>query len=373
MPQIPLKDFPLWQARPDGHAPMIAMNLEITARCNHDCRHCYINLPEEDRAAKASELSCKEIETIADEAVSLGVLWVLITGGEPLLREDFAEIYLALKKKGLLVSVFTNATLITEEHVRLFKAYPPRAVEISVYGVTRETYERVTRRKGAFAAFSRGLGLMAKNALPVTLKAMAMQSNLKEMANIAAFCRIKSSNPFRFDPLLHLRYDRNPLRNKEIRAERLTPAQITDLEQGDAARKIALKKGCEQLMLPWVSARTDSALFICGAGIGECTVSADGRFRLCAALCHPDCQYDLKSGSLTEALTHVVPRIRAMQSQQTAYLETCRKCSLINLCHWCPAHAFLETGELDLPVDYFCDVAKARWAVIDVSNGGKRG
>lgn len=358
--QTPLINFPLWQNRGKTRAPLFAMNLEITARCNNNCRHCYINLAAGDETARAEEMSIGEIEKIADEAVSAGVLWVLVSGGEPLLREDFAEIYLCLKKKGLLVSVFTNATLIEGAHVRLFKTYPPRTLEVSVYGVSRDIYEGVTRRKGSFKAFSRGLDLLEKAGQAVTLKAMALRSNFRQMPQIAAFCRERSREPFRFDPLLHLRYDRDPARNEEIRAERLTAGQIIELEKNDPARMRAIRKACEQMQLPWLSGESDTQLFLCGAGIGECTVGAGGEFRLCSSLCHPDCLYDLKKGSLEEALTDFVTRVRSLRSDRAAFLHSCKKCALINLCHWCPAHAYLETGEMDSPVDYFCEVARAR-------------
>ena len=143
----------------DRRVPL-SFDLELTARCNNDCRHCYINLPAGDLEARQNELSLAEISDIADQAVDLGALWCLVTGGEPLLRQDFAEIYLMLKRKGLLVSVFTNACLVTEEHVALFKNYPPRDLEVTVYGITQETYERVTRRPGSYAAFRRGLDLL---------------------------------------------------------------------------------------------------------------------------------------------------------------------------------------------------------------------
>jgi len=360
--QMPLKDLSIWQTQGKTRTPMFAMNLEITARCNHNCRHCYINLAAGDSAARAGELSIAEIEKIADEAVSAGVLWVLISGGEPLLREDFADIYLGLKKKGLLVSVFTNATLITEAHVRLFKTYPPRTLEVSVYGVSKEIYEGVTRLKGSFKAFSRGLNLLEKGGQAVTLKTMALRSNFRQMPSIADFCRKKSKEAFRFDPLLHLRYDRDPVRNDEIRAERLTAAEIVELERKDPERIRVIHKVCEQMKPPSPSGETEGQLFRCGAGIGECTVGARGEFRLCSSLCHPDCRYDLKTGSFAAALTDFVPRIRSLQSHRAAFLHSCKNCTLINLCHWCPAHAYLETGEMDSPVDYFCEVARARVA-----------
>ena len=110
--------------------------------------------------ARQRELTVAEIADIASQAVCLGAVWCLLTGGEPLLRSDFAEIYMILKRKGLLVSVFTNATLISEEHVALFRKYPPRDIEVTVYGVTGETYEVVTRRPGSFGRFLKGLDLL---------------------------------------------------------------------------------------------------------------------------------------------------------------------------------------------------------------------
>lgn len=195
----------------------LAFTLEITARCNNNCSHCYINLPAGDAVARSKELSLNEILSIAGQAVEMGAMWCLITGGEPLLRPDFSDIYLALKRMGLLVGVFTNATLIRERHVDLFKRYPPRNLEVTVYGLTRKTYEAVTRHDGLFAAFRRGLGLLLENAVPVTLKAMALRSNLHELERIADFCRRHTQGYYRFDPQLHLRYDRDPQRNSDIR------------------------------------------------------------------------------------------------------------------------------------------------------------
>ena len=360
---IEIQDFPLWD-KMKGKRALFSFDLEITARCNNDCHHCYINLRAGDRAAREQELPLGEIKEIADEAISLGALWCLITGGEPLLRKDFTDIYLALKRKALLVSVFTNATLVTDEHVRLFKRYPPRDIEVSVYGVTKETYERVTRRPGSFAAFMRGLDLLLGSGVKVRLKAMALRSNIHELPEIARFCRERTKDYFRFDPFLHLRFDRDPVRNQEIKSERLSPAEIVALERSDPERFESLQKGCDKLIVPELSHIGCNHLFHCGAGNGSFNVSYDGLFRLCSSLWHPDCVYDVREGSLTDVWHNFVPRVRDMRSDRREFLETCRRCPLINLCLWCPAHAHLETGELDAPVDYFCEVAHARAAAL---------
>jgi len=356
---VPLPDFGLWE-KIKNKRPLLSFDLEITARCNNDCRHCYINLPANHKNAKEKELSVEEIEEIAEQAVSLGALWCLITGGEPLLRPDFEKIYLTLKKLGLLVSVFTNATLITKEHIELFHRYPPRDIEVTIYGVTEDTYERVTRRPGSFSAFTQGLDRLFKSGIKVRLKAMALRSNLDELPQIARFCRQHTKDYFRFDPFLHLRFDQNQFRNKEIISERLSPAEIVKLEKSDPERFDSLKKGCDKLIVPEFSHINCNHLFYCGAGNGSFALSYDGHFRLCSSLWHPNCVYDLKKGNLTDAWRNFIPMVRDMRSERKKFLETCRVCPFVNLCMWCPAHAHLETGEMDAPVEYFCEVAHAR-------------
>jgi len=51
-------------------------------------------------------------------------------------------------------------------------------------------------------------------------------------------------------------------------------------------------------------------------------------------------------------------------SRRREFFERCRRCPIVNLCLWCPAHSYLETGELDRPIDYFCEVAQARAAAV---------
>ena len=354
-----LPEFGLWEQMKKRKS-VLSFDIELTARCNLNCRHCYINLPAGDKAAKTRELTAAEIEGLAGEAASLGAVWCLATGGEPLLRKDFFDIYLALRRKGLLVSLYTNATLINAEHIRFFKKHPPRDIEVTVYGVTRETYEAVTRVQGSFAAFRRGLDLLLESGVKVRLKAMALRSNMHELPRIAEFCRARTKDYFRFDPLLHLRFDRDPVRNREIESERLTAEEIVRIEKDDVERFRAMEENCGEFIVPEFAESECTHLFRCGAGKRNFVIGHDGNFKLCVSLLHPDCVYDLRSGSLTEAWSEFVPRIRELRGARPEYLDRCAKCPIINLCLWCPAHADLETGYLDAPVDIFCQIAHAR-------------
>jgi radical SAM protein with 4Fe4S-binding SPASM domain len=361
----PLNSLNVLERLSKRRAP-ISFNLEITARCNNNCRHCYINLTEGDKDANSQELSLDEIERISEEAVSMGAVWCLITGGEPLLRNDFSDIYLSLKKLGLLVSVFTNACLISKDHVELFRRYPPRTIEVSVYGITKETYERVTRKQGSFEAFINGINLLIDGGIKVRLKAMALRSNVCEFPEIARFCRRHTVDFYRFDPMLHLRFDGDKRRNREIEAERLSPDVIAALERGDEERFSALKKNCDQFILNVIPEENCGHLFRCGAGTSSFNVSYNGIFRLCSSLWHPECVYDLRKGCLQEAWNDLVPKTRGMHSNSTEFLEKCSKCALINLCLWCPGRAFLENGKMDSWVEYFCEIAHARAEQIPV-------
>lgn len=364
-----IQQFPLWDKLKAKRTPL-SFDLELTARCNNDCRHCYINLPAGDAAAKAAELTTTEILSIARQAVDMGAMWCLLTGGEPLLRGDFAQIYMGLKRLGLLVSVFTNATFIDEKHIALFKKYPPRDIEVTVYGVTRETYEAVTRRPASFEKFMRGLNLLIESGVRIRLKAMAIQSNLREQEAIAEFCRGRTKDYYRFDPQLHLRFDGDPDRNGEIRTERLMPEQIVALERADGKRLQALRGGFDILINEEQAHYGCDHLFHCGAGIDSFNVGYDGRFRLCSSLWAKGTTYDLRAGTLTEAWNQFVPSVRDQRSCRKEFLESCRKCALVNLCLWCPAHAHLETGMIDGATPYFCDVAHARAALLQDEKRG---
>jgi radical SAM protein with 4Fe4S-binding SPASM domain len=357
--EMEIQQFALWDKLKAKRVPL-SFDLEITARCNNDCRHCYINLPANDANARARELTRDEILGIADQAVQLGAMWCLVTGGEPLLREDFADIYLGLKRKGLFVSVFTNATTIRPEHIALFKKYPPRDIEVTIYGSTRESYERVTRKPGTFAAFTRGLDALFEAGIQVRLKAMALRSNLDDMESIAAFGRARTKDFYRFDPQLHLRFDGDPVRNEAIKQERLTPAEIVMLERADEKRFGAMEAKKDSLINDGFTHLGCDHLFHCGAGNGSFNVGYDGTFRLCSSLWAPGTTVNLRETSLREAWATLVPRVRDLRSHEPEFLATCRQCAIVNLCLHCAAHAHLETGAMDGATPYLCAVAHAR-------------
>ena len=233
--------------------------------------------------------------------------------------------------------------------------------------MTKETYERVTRKPGSFSAFMRGIELLFNGGVKVRLKAMAIRSNVHELIDIASFCRERTKDYFRFDPLLHLRLDGNEKRNEEIISERLASEEIVAIESADPERFQALQNRCDKLINSDFAHTGCNHIFHCGAGNYSFSISCIGIFSLCSSLCQKDCVYDLRKGSLTDAWENFVPKVRDLKSYKKDFHKTCRVCPIINLCMWCPAHAHLETGEMDGFSTHFCEVAHARAKAIENS------
>jgi MoaA/NifB/PqqE/SkfB family radical SAM enzyme len=170
----------LWKNR----SPMLSrLDMELTERCNNNRIHCCINQAE-DYAAREREISTEDAKRIPNEAASLGCLSVRFTGGEPLLREDFEELYPFARRLGLKVLIFTNARLINPEMVDLLVKVPPlEKVEVTVYGMSRESYEAVSRIKSSYDEFRRGINLLLDRKIPFAVKGALLPPNRGEMTS----------------------------------------------------------------------------------------------------------------------------------------------------------------------------------------------
>ena len=138
------------------------VSIEVTRRCPLECLHCYNNLPVGDMEAKSRELSKEEHFRILDELVEMGCFWILYTGGEIFARKDFLEIYTFAKQKGFIITLFTNGILINEKIADYLREYPPFAIEITLYGRTKETYEALTQLPGSYDRCMRGIRLLVE-------------------------------------------------------------------------------------------------------------------------------------------------------------------------------------------------------------------
>ena len=360
--------YSIWK----GKSPLLGnLDLELTERCNNNCIHCCINLPAHDPAARERELSTEEIGDVLKEATSLGCLTVRFTGGEPLLREDFEDLYVLARKLGLKVIIFTNATLITPRLAKLFERIPPlREIEVTVYGMSKKSYEAVTRTPGSFEAAWRGIDLLLEKKVPFVVKCALLPPNRGEMQEFEAWAATIPwmDGPPRYSMFFDLRCRRNPEeKNRLIKSLRLSPEEgVKVLTRRREKYFKSMKAFCSKFMHP-----SGDDLFHCGAGVGSGCVDAYGQFQPCILLRHPGTVCDLKSSSLEETLTHFFPKIRRMKAHNPVYLTRCARCFLKGLCEQCPAKSWTEHGTLDTPVEYLCEIAHAQARYLGLLEDGE--
>src|SRR3954468_607417 len=176
--------------------------IEVTRRCPLTCLHCYNNLAMDDAEARARELTFDEHRRLLDDLADAGCLWLLYTGGEIFARRDFLDIYAHAKARGFLITLFTNGTLITPRIADYLAASRPFAIEITLYGRTRETYERLTGIPGSYDKCLRGFHLVRVRGLPLPLKTVAVTVNVHELQAMQSFAE-ELCVPFKYDGMMN--------------------------------------------------------------------------------------------------------------------------------------------------------------------------
>ena len=331
-------------------------SIEVTRRCPLECAHCYNNLPMGDLEAKRGELTYEEHCRILDEMAEAGCLWLLYTGGEIFARKDFLDIYTYAKKKGFIVSLFTNGNLITPKIADYLVEWRPFSIEITLYGRTRETYERLTGIPGSYDRCLRGIDLLRERKLPLALKTVAISINKHEVGEMKKFAQELGVH-FKFDSMMNPRIDcsQSPL------AVRLQPWEIVKMDLEDPERVAEWKKFAARFNGPANPPERSDEVYQCGGGINSFAIDPEGKMTICV-LSRMD-HYDLRLGSFREGWDHFLHQVRR---KKITRVTKCTACEIKALCGMCPATGELENGDPEAPVEFLCHVAHLRAAAMDI-------
>lgn len=349
-PNLPLIDYSEFNKDffPKIYSERIPLvgGLECTFRCNLNCVHCYVPKGKDNQELSKKELTYQQICRILDQVVDEGCLWFLLTGGEPFIRDDVLEIYEYAKRKGLIVTLFTNGTLINRRIVDFFCDMPPFLIEISMYGATKETYEYVTGIKGSFEMYRRGIDLLLEHNIPLQLKALVLKSNKHELWDMKA--QAKSYNvEFRFDGVINPRLDGslNPC------DERISPEEMVELDTLDQARFEEWQRFAKEYQ---GLSKTDY-FYHCGAGINCFHITPYGQLCLCLLARYP--QYNLLEGTFKQGWREFLQKAR-FQKAPPDY--RCGECEMLSLCGYCPGWYQLEKMQTKKLGQYMCRIAQLR-------------
>lgn len=324
----------------------VSGSLELTRRCPLRCLHCYAAEPGRSATPSAGELPTRRWLELIDEIRQAGCLYLLLTGGEPLVHPDFDAIYRQARSAGLIVTVFSSGCHLPVDHLDLLTEFPPLAVEITLYGATAATHDRITGVAGSHDRTLRNVRRLMDRQLRVKLKTILMTENAHELTaleQLAADLHV----PFRFDAALFPRFngDRSPVQL------RVPPAEAV-------ARELASPERRER----WLDFRKrmqavprTSRLYPCGAGMTTFHVTATGRLQPCLLM--DALTADLRTVSFFDGWTGTLADIRTRTLRPDS---PCTDCEAWFLCGYCPAFFTLETGDEHQPSEYLCAVGHHR-------------
>ena len=341
--------------RQAGERVPLQVSIEVTRRCPLECLHCYNNLPMGDLAAKRREMTKEEHFRVLDELVEMGCFWILYTGGEIFARKDFLEIYTYAKKKGFLITLFTNGTIINEQIADYLAEWPPFAIEITLYGHTRETYEALTMIPGSYDRCLRGIKALKERKLPLKLKTVATSINKHEVTAMRRFAEEELGVEFRLDGQVNPRIDcsQSPL------AVRLSPEEAVALDLSSQKRVAEYRRlAATAIANPPTLSLVDTT-YSCGGAMNSFAINAYGEIGVCVIS-----QQETFSIRGTSIRTVWEGSLLQMRTRKRKRQTKCVECRIQALCGMCPANGELEGGDREEPVAFLCNVAHLRAAVL---------
>lgn len=327
----------------------IAATLELTRRCNLRCIHCYLGDQAEQHRLQDRELGADAVKAALAEWVEAGCLYLTITGGEPMLRSDFADIYRHARELGLVVTVFTNGTLVTDGIAALFREFPPRKVEISLYGATAATHDGITGLAGSHAAAWAGIRRLQGAGVRVVLKTVLMKPNLAERKELERQATEIGAD-FRHDaaifPCLH-GGARAPL------ALRVSPEEAVRADMATAERRAMWREKIEKTAAHPAGDR----LYGCAAGQTHFHADPFGGVSPCVLAENYRC--DSAGRAFREVWNGALTAIRERKrlNNDSSFAGEMR-----GACTHCPAFNRIETGDEEIESDNMRRTTRLRYA-----------
>lgn len=341
----------------------IPMNgtFELTVRCNLHCKMCLFRHDDSENVAiMQKELNAVQWIDMARQVADAGTVNLLITGGEPLLRPDFCKIWEGIYKQGFLITLYTNATLVTPEIMETLQKYPPHTIGVTIYGATPETYEKVCGNADAFHKAITGMQQLHTLPSRMEFRTTIIKDNYHEVDAIEKLVHEKVDRDIQ---LTQTRSVTKAVRGAcaDVESCRLSPEDNVRLafrrginiikeyvgdsydEKNLVAEQINLSK--DNMYQPRIT------LFGCDAGMNSYTVSWDGQLLGCQMM--GNFATNIISSGFQNAWEEF-PKVVSLPPVN----DKCIKCTNLKDCNCCYASRYAETGDLGGWPEYVCQDTK---------------
>lgn len=329
-------------------------SIELLPLCNMNCDMCYVRLSRKEMERQGRLRTADEWLEIGRQMKEAGVLFLLLTGGEPFLYPEFRRLYLELRKMGMFITINTNGTLIDEDLAQFFGKNKPRRVNITLYGTDEETYTNLCHYPGGYEKTLRGIRLLRKYGVDVKVGGSLARANRDDLDKLLDVQK-ELDIPVRVDT-----YMMPATRERELpynMQSRLDP------EEAAQARIHALKREMGPELFPQYvqqsiyradhpePAEAVPGHMSCMAGQCSFTINWQGEMRPCVILSEP-------AVSVFEVGFEAAWKYIVEETDKILLNAKCSTCHMRHLCRTCAASALLETGSYDGVPDYMCRYAE---------------
>ncbi|HJC90137.1 MAG TPA: radical SAM protein [Candidatus Mediterraneibacter excrementigallinarum] len=329
-------------------------SIELLPLCNMNCDMCYVRLSREEMERQGRLRTADEWLEIGRQMKEAGVLFLLLTGGEPFLYPDFRRLYLGLKEMGMIITINTNGTLIDEDLAEFFGKYKPRRVNITLYGADEETYKNLCHYPGGYEKTLRGIRLLREQSVDVKVSSSLSRSNKSDLDKLLDVGEELGFPVWVDTYMMPATRERGLPYNLQVR---LNPEEAA--RTGVHAMKRALGS---ELFPQYVQQSVERADYpepaedkpghiSCMAGRCSFTINWQGEMRPCVILSEP-------AISVFEAGFEAAWKYIVKETGKILLNAKCSTCHLRHLCRTCAASALLETGSYDGVPDYMCRFAE---------------
>jgi len=327
---------------------IFGLQIEVSSRCNERCIHCYIPNAKKDEGL---DMELSAIKRVLDEAKEMGTLQVTLSGGELFMHKQIAEILHHARKNDFSISILSNLTLLTNEHISLLKEINPSLIQVSLYSMKAEEHDAITTVKGSFQKTKNSIEKLVAADIPVQISCPVMKLNRKSYKDVLVYA--------------------NGLRTKAY-TDFIMMAQA-DYETNNLAQRISLEETAELLkdMLQFDNDYIETTLEqepksrniekfknspICGVGVDNICLTANGDYYPCAGW-----QGMILGNAYKQSLKDIwenSEQIKELRKITNNSFPECVICEARDYCAMCLVRNYNENnGDMFKITKHFCDVA----------------
>ena len=335
----------------------LAGTFELSPVCNFSCKMCYVRKTVEQVKKEGKRIrDWQEWLALAEECKKEGMLYLLLTGGEPFLYPNFKVLYQKLHEMGFILAINTNGTMITDETLEWLKTMAPSRMNITLYGASSETYQRVCGNPNGYECVKKTILKVKQAGIPVVINASMIPENSEDMKDIIEFGKKHGINTrvatYMFPPTKRTNEESDSRFSAKTSAIMSVMKQKYQFEEDEYYHGIEMQiKTLEQLECETEEWGSADQHMKCRAGRSSCWISWDGTMTACGMISFPLKVYPFEK-SFKECWIELTDAVR-----KAVVLKECTNCPKKPICRPCVAMILSETGDVNQKSSYLCEIA----------------